>query len=61
MARRLLSADWKRAVTAASRRDEADPPAWRDLLGLPLLPDYLEDALSAFGRSCEDFELREGE
>jgi len=26
------------------------------LLGIPLLPDYLEEALSAFGRSCEEFE-----
>lgn len=24
------------------------------LLGIPLLPDYLEDALALFGRSCED-------
>jgi hypothetical protein len=24
------------------------------LLGIPLLPDYLEDGLSAFGHSCED-------
>lgn len=27
------------------------------LLGIPLLPDYLEEALAAFGRSCEEFEL----
>ena len=26
------------------------------LLGAPLLADYLEDALSQFGRSCEEFE-----
>src|ERR1700682_1873518 len=26
------------------------------LLGIPLLPDYLEEALAAFGRSCEEFE-----
>ena len=26
------------------------------LLGVPLLPDYLEEALAAFGRSCEEFE-----
>jgi hypothetical protein len=26
------------------------------LLGVPLLPDYLEDALAEFGRSCEEFE-----
>jgi len=27
------------------------------LLGIPLLPDYLEEALAVFGRSCEEFEL----
>ena len=26
------------------------------LLGIPLLPDFLEEALGAFGRSCEEFE-----
>lgn len=26
------------------------------LLGIPLLPDYLEEALAAFGQSCEEFE-----
>ena len=28
---------------------------------MPLLPDYLEDALSAFGRSCEGIESGEEE
>jgi hypothetical protein len=28
---------------------------------MELLPDYLEDALSAFGRSCEDYEAGEEE
>ncbi len=45
--------DWQSAVDAASERHEG--PTWKYLLGIPLLPDYLEDALSAFGRSCEDF------
>ena len=53
--------DWPRAVKAASERDDNDPPAWRYLLELPLLPDYLEDALSDFDRSCEDFQRREEE
>ena len=53
--------DWQRAVKAASERGEKDAPAWRYLMDLPLLPDYLEDALSAFGRSCEDFQRREEE
>ena len=26
------------------------------LLGIPLLPDYLEEALAEFGLSCEEFE-----
>ena len=53
--------DWESAVRAAASRDKRDPPAWRYLLELPLLPDYLEDALSAFGRSCEDFQRRQEE
>ena len=28
------------------------------LLGMPLLPDHLEDALSQLGLSCEEFEVR---
>ena len=51
--------DWRSAVAMANERREE--PASRYLLGLPLLPDHLEDALSAFGRSCADFEAREGE
>jgi Protein of unknown function (DUF3775) len=27
------------------------------LLGMPLLADHLEEALSQFGRSCDDFEM----
>ena len=27
------------------------------LIGTPLLADYLEEALAAFGHSCEDFEI----
>jgi len=51
--------DWESAVKAAAERGPQDPPAWRYLLEMPLLPDYLGDALSGFGRSCEDFERRE--
>ena len=49
--------DWQAAVVAAAERSEG--PTWKYLLGIPLLPDYLEDALSAFGRSCEDFQAGE--
>ena len=52
--------DWTSAVAEASER--AEGPTWKYLLGMALLPDYLEDALSQFGRSCEGFEAdaREG-
>ncbi len=46
--------DWRNAVRAAYERREG--PTWKYLLGMALLPDYLQDALSAFGRSCEDYE-----
>ena len=52
--------DWKRAVTGAANCGDRDRVAWRELLDIPLLADFLEDALSAFGQSCEDFEMREG-
>jgi len=51
--------EWKSAVAEASER--AEGPTWKYLLGMALLPDYLEDALSQFGRSCEDFEADSGE
>ena len=43
--------EWKIAVAQAKER--AEGPTWKYLLEMELLPDYLEDALSAFGRSCE--------
>ena len=54
------ASDWESAVKAANERGPNDAPAWRYLLEMPLLPDYLADALSAFDRSCEDFEAGEG-
>jgi hypothetical protein len=43
---------WKEAVaTARSRRTG---PTSRYLLGIPILPDYLEEGLAAFGLSCVD-------
>jgi len=47
--------DWPSAVAAANERREG--PTWKYLIGMALLPDYLQDALSAFGRSCEEYEL----
>ncbi|MGO8739637.1 DUF3775 domain-containing protein [Rhodoblastus sp.] len=46
--------DWGDAVAQA--RERRQTPAARYLLGEPLLPDYLEDALAAFGHSCRDFD-----
>ena len=45
--------DWEEAVAQARERRET--PTATYLLGEPLLPDYLEDALSAYGHSCRDF------
>ena len=50
-------ADWRAAVTRAGQRREGNTA--RYLMGIPLLPDYLEDALSAFDQSCRGFEERE--
>ena len=46
--------DWEDAVAQARERRES--PTVTYLLGEPLLPDYLEDALAAFGHSCRDFD-----
>jgi Protein of unknown function (DUF3775) len=46
--------EWEEAVAQA--RERAVGPTWKYLIDMQLLPDYLEDALSAFGRSCEGYE-----
>jgi len=46
--------DWPKAVAEALERRERPPVDY--LLGTPLLSDYLEEALSAFDRSCEGVE-----
>ena len=48
--------DWRAAVSEARGRRETNTAQY--LLGMPLLPDYLEDALSAFDESCRDFQER---
>jgi hypothetical protein len=50
-------ADWRAAVKSAGERREGNPA--RYLMEIPLLPDYLADALSAFDQSCRGFEERE--
>jgi hypothetical protein len=48
------ASDWEDAVTQARERRQSPPAQY--LLGEPLLPDYLEDALAAYGHSCRDFD-----
>lgn len=46
--------DW--ADLRAQAASEHNRRVARYLLSLPLLPDYLEEGLAAFGRSCESYE-----
>lgn len=48
-------ADWDELRAEASRAHNNRTASY--LLGMPLLPDHLEEALSQFGCSCEDFEM----
>jgi hypothetical protein len=41
----------------AQARERRQTPTVGYLLGEPLLPDYLEDALASFGHSCRDFDV----
>jgi hypothetical protein len=47
--------DWNDLRAEAARAHNARTASY--LLGIPLLADYLEEALSQFGGSCEDFEM----
>jgi hypothetical protein len=46
--------EWQEARAEAARAHNDRTAEY--LLGMPLLPDFLEEALSAAGRSCEDVE-----
>jgi hypothetical protein len=48
-------ADWAELRAEAARAHNKRTASY--LLGMPLLADYLEDGLSEFGRSCEEFEM----
>ncbi len=50
--------DWPsvRLEAASAYRSQAGGTS-RYLLGMPLLSDYLEEGLSMFGKSCEQFEI----
>lgn len=47
--------EWADALTTA--RDAHSDHTALYLIGIPLLADYLEEGLSAFDLSCEDFEM----
>jgi hypothetical protein len=47
--------DWKELRAEATRAHNKRTAAY--LLGNPLLSDHLEEALSQFGGSCEEFEI----
>jgi Protein of unknown function (DUF3775) len=47
--------DWSELRAEAQRVHNKRTAAY--LLGMPLLADHLEEALSQFGRSCGDFEM----
>lgn len=47
--------DWAELQAEAARAHNKRTAAY--LLGMPTLGDYLEDGLSEFGRSCEEFEI----
>ena len=48
--------DWSELRGEAARRHNRHTAGY--LLGTPLLPDYLEEGLQAFGLGCEDVERR---
>jgi hypothetical protein len=47
--------EWDELRAQASRAHNKRTASY--LLGMPLLPVHLEDALSQFGRSCQEFEM----
>ena len=47
--------DWQGLRAEAARAHNERTAQY--LLGMPLLANHLEDALSAFGRSCEEFDM----
>jgi len=47
--------DWDELRREAARGHNQRTASY--LLGMPLLPEHLEEGLSLFGRSCQDFEM----
>ncbi len=51
-------AEWGEALKIA--RQEHNKRTAEYLTGLPLLADYLEEGLAAFGKNCEAFDMEQG-
>ena len=51
------ASEWDDAMAEARATADAREPAY--LIGTPLLSDYLEEGLAAFGLGCTDFEKRD--
>ena len=47
--------EWDEAVALATQEHNRRTAEY--LLGLPLLGDYLEEGLAAFGQDCDDFNM----
>ncbi|MFQ5972481.1 MAG: DUF3775 domain-containing protein [Alphaproteobacteria bacterium] len=47
--------EWEAALDEARRAHNEHTSTY--LLGMPLLPDYLEEGLSQLGYSCEEYEM----
>jgi hypothetical protein len=50
--------EWNEAVKVATQEHNARTAEY--LTGLPLLADYLEEGLAAFGKDCDDFDIEQG-
>jgi hypothetical protein len=51
----FIKSEWNDIVAQASDAHNATTAEY--LLGMPLLPDYLEESLDQFEMSCEEFEV----
>jgi len=50
-----LIVEWAQAIADAQNRRSV--PSSEYLLGIPLLPDFLEEGLAAMGQSCVPYEF----
>ena len=48
--------NWRDLHSEAARAHNARTASWNSAFSTPMLADYLEEALTQFGKSFEDFE-----